>query len=261
LTSLAAARTGAPAEARHRLEAVGLRKSFGTRMVVKDVHLAVDSGEVVGLLGPNGAGKTTSFYMIVGLVRADAGTITIEGQRVERLPIHQRSRLGLSYLPQEASIFRKLTVEENVRAVLELQIGPDGRALKPALIEQLLDGLLEDLSIEKLRDSPAPALSGGERRRVEIARALATQPRFILLDEPFAGVDPIAVIEIQRIIGFLKSRGIGVLITDHNVRETLGICDRAYIISEGRVLAEGTPTEIVDNADVRKVYLGEHFRM
>ena len=245
----------------HRLEAVGLRKSFGARTVVKDVHLSVRSGEVVGLLGPNGAGKTTSFYMIVGLVRADAGEITIEGRRVERLPIHQRSRLGLSYLPQEASIFRKLTVEENIRAVLELQIDPDGKALKPALIEELLGGLLHDLSIDKLRDSPAPALSGGERRRVEIARALATQPRFILLDEPFAGVDPIAVIEIQRIISFLKSRGIGVLITDHNVRETLGICDRAYIISEGRVLAEGTPTEIVDNADVRKVYLGEHFRM
>ena len=245
----------------HRLEAVGLRKSYGARTVVTDVHLSVGSGEVVGLLGPNGAGKTTSFYMIVGLVRADAGQITIEGQRVERLPIHQRSRLGLSYLPQEASIFRKLTVEENIRAVLELQIDERGKPLKPALIETLLDGLLRDLSIEKLRASPAPALSGGERRRVEIARALATQPRFILLDEPFAGVDPIAVIEIQRIIGFLKGRGIGVLITDHNVRETLGICDRAYIISEGRVLAEGTPTEIVDNADVRKVYLGEHFRM
>jgi lipopolysaccharide export system ATP-binding protein len=245
----------------HRLEAVGLRKSFGARMVVKDVHLAVRSGEVVGLLGPNGAGKTTSFYMIVGLVRADAGEITIEGTRAERLPIHRRSRLGLSYLPQEASIFRKLTVEENIRAVLELQIDADGKALKSTVIDTLLDGLLRDLSIEKLRASPAPALSGGERRRVEIARALATQPRFILLDEPFAGVDPIAVIEIQRIIGFLKSRGIGVLITDHNVRETLGICDRAYIISEGRVLAEGTPTEIVENADVRKVYLGEHFRM
>jgi lipopolysaccharide export system ATP-binding protein len=246
---------------RHRLEASGLQKSYGARPVVQDVRLAVDSGEVVGLLGPNGAGKTTSFYMIVGLVRADAGEITIEGRRVERLPIHQRSRLGLSYLPQEASIFRKLTVQENIRAVLELQLGPDGKALKPALIEQLLNGLLKDLSIDKLRDSPAPALSGGERRRVEIARALATQPRFILLDEPFAGVDPIAVIEIQRIISFLKGRGIGVLITDHNVRETLGICDRAYIISEGRVLAEGTPAEIVENADVLKVYLGEHFRM
>ncbi len=245
----------------HRLEARGLQKSYGARMVVRDVHLAVGSGEVVGLLGPNGAGKTTSFYMIVGLVRADAGEISIEGERVDRLPIHKRSRMGLSYLPQEASIFRKLTVEENVRAVLELQIGPDGKALKPAVIEELLNGLLRDLSIDKLRASPAPALSGGERRRVEIARALATQPRFILLDEPFAGVDPIAVLEIQRIISFLKSRGIGVLITDHNVRETLGICDRAYIISEGRVLAEGTPTEIVDNADVRKVYLGEHFRM
>ena len=245
----------------HRLEAVGLEKSYGARKVVHDVHLGVDSGEVVGLLGPNGAGKTTSFYMIVGLVRADAGEISIEGQRIERLPIHQRSRLGLSYLPQEASIFRKLNVEENIRAVLELQRGADGRPLRPAAIEPLLDGLLRDLCIEKLRGSPAPALSGGERRRVEIARALATQPRFILLDEPFAGVDPIAVIEIQRIIGFLKRRGIGVLITDHNVRETLGICDRAYIISEGRVLAEGTPSEIVDNADVRKVYLGEHFRM
>jgi len=249
------------AAATHRLEAHGLQKTYGARTVVKDVHLAVDSGEVVGLLGPNGAGKTTSFYMIVGLVRADAGTISISGQRVERKPIHQRSRLGLSYLPQEASIFRKLTVEENVRAVLELQIGPDGKPLKPAQIEEQLDSLLRDLSIERLRASPAPALSGGERRRVEIARALATQPRFILLDEPFAGVDPIAVIEIQRIIGFLKSRGIGVLITDHNVRETLGICDRAYIISEGRVLAEGTPTAIVENPDVRKVYLGEHFRM
>jgi lipopolysaccharide export system ATP-binding protein len=252
----------APAAAvRHRLEAFGLQKSYGTRLVVQDVRLAVDSGEVVGLLGPNGAGKTTSFYMIVGLVRADAGEITIEGRRVERMPIHQRSRLGLSYLPQEASIFRKLTVEENIRAVLELQLGSDGRPLKPALIEELLAGLLKDLSIEKLRDSPAPSLSGGERRRVEIARALATQPRFILLDEPFAGVDPIAVLDIQQIIRFLKERGIGVRITDHTVRETLGICDRAYIISEGRVLAEGTPHEIVENPDVRKVYLGEHFRM
>ncbi|KQW68813.1 MULTISPECIES: LPS export ABC transporter ATP-binding protein [unclassified Methylibium] len=244
-----------------RLEARGLQKSYGARKVVKDVHLAVAAGEVVGLLGPNGAGKTTSFYMIVGLVRADAGEIRIDGAPIERLPIHQRSRLGLSYLPQEASIFRKLTVEENIRAVLELQFDERGKAYTKARIDELLDGLLHDLSIDKLRDSPAPALSGGERRRVEIARALATQPRFILLDEPFAGVDPIAVIEIQRIIGFLKSRGIGVLITDHNVRETLGICHRAYIISEGRVLAEGTPEQIVENPDVRKVYLGEHFRM
>ncbi len=246
---------------RSRLDAQGLAKSYGMRRVVTDVHVSVNSGEVVGLLGPNGAGKTTSFYMIVGLVRADAGEIRIDGREVQHLPIHQRARLGLSYLPQEASIFRKLTTEQNIRAVLELQIGPDGRALTPARINELLESLLHDLSIEKLRDSPAPALSGGERRRVEIARALATQPRFILLDEPFAGVDPIAVLEIQRIIGFLKARGIGVLITDHNVRETLGICDRAYIISEGSVLAEGTPAEIVENADVRKVYLGENFRM
>ena len=238
-----------------------MEKSYGARKVVKDVHLGVDSGEVVGLLGPNGAGKTTSFYMIVGLVRADAGSISIEGQRIERLPIHQRSRLGLSYLPQEASIFRKLNVEENIRAVLELQRDANGKTLRPTAIEALLNTLLHDLSIEKLRGSPAPALSGGERRRVEIARALATQPRFILLDEPFAGVDPIAVIEIQRIIGFLKARGIGVLITDHNVRETLGICDRAYIINDGSVLACGAPEEIVYNESVRKVYLGEHFRL
>jgi len=199
--------------------------------------------------------------MIVGLVRADAGLIDIDGQRVEKLPIHVRSRLGLSYLPQEASIFRQLNVEDNIRAVLELQQDEHGKRLSKAVIEQRLDQLLHDLSIEKLRTSPSLALSGGERRRVEIARALATQPRFILLDEPFAGVDPIAVMEIQRIIQFLKARGIGVLITDHNVRETLGICDRAYIISEGRVLAEGLPTAIIDNPDVRKVYLGEHFRM
>ncbi len=250
-----------PAPATSRLQAEHLRKSYGPRTVVKDVHLAVHAGEVVGLLGPNGAGKTTTFYMVVGLVRADAGEIHIDGQPVHGLPIHRRSRMGLSYLPQEASIFRKLTVAENIRAVLELQLDAQGRPLKTAGINALLDQLLRDLSIDKLRDSPAPALSGGERRRVEIARALATQPRFILLDEPFAGVDPIAVIEIQRIIGFLRSRGIGVLITDHNVRETLGICDRAYIISEGSVLAEGTPAEIVANAEVRKVYLGENFRM
>jgi lipopolysaccharide export system ATP-binding protein len=246
---------------RQRLEAEGLQKRYGARLVVKDVHLAVHSGEVVGLLGPNGAGKTTSFYMLVGLVRADAGQIRIDGERVEQLPIHQRARLGLSYLPQEASIFRRLTVEENIRAVLELQQDADGRPLGRRAIDEQLGALLADLSIERLRDSPAPALSGGERRRVEIARALATQPRFILLDEPFAGVDPIAVLEIQRIIGFLKARQIGVLITDHNVRETLGICDRAYIISEGRVLAEGEPAAIVENPQVRKVYLGEHFRM
>ncbi len=245
----------------HRLEARGLRKAYGSRIVVDDVGLSVTSGEVVGLLGPNGAGKTTSFYMIVGLVRADGGQITIEDQRIDRLPIHRRSRLGLSYLPQEPSIFRKLDVEQNIRAVLELQVGDDGRPLGRAAIDETLDRLLRDLSIEKLRTSPALSLSGGERRRVEIARALATRPRFILLDEPFAGIDPIAVIEIQRIIGFLKSRGIGVLITDHNVRETLGICDRATIISDGRVLAEGTPEEIVADAAVRKVYLGEHFRM
>jgi lipopolysaccharide export system ATP-binding protein len=244
-----------------RLEATGLQKRFGARKVVKDVHLAVGGGEVVGLLGPNGAGKTTTFYMVVGLVRADAGRILIDAQEVQGLPIHRRSRLGLSYLPQEASIFRKLTVEENVRAVLELQQDADGKPLKTDALEQQLEQLLAELGIEKLRDVPAPALSGGERRRVEIARALATRPRFILLDEPFAGVDPIAVIEIQRIISFLRARGIGVLITDHNVRETLGICDRAYIISDGLVLAEGTPQEIVDNPQVRRVYLGEHFRM
>lgn len=243
------------------LQAQGLKKRFGARTVVHDVHLAVNAGEVVGLLGPNGAGKTTSFYMIVGLVPADAGTIVIDGERVERLPIHQRSRMGLSYLPQEASIFRQLNVEDNIRAVLEMQLDDAGKALSRTVIEERLNTLLDDLSIARLRTSPALALSGGERRRVEIARALATQPRFILLDEPFAGVDPIAVIEIQRIIGFLKARNIGVLITDHNVRETLGICDRAYIISEGRVLAEGSPSDLVENADVRKVYLGEHFRM
>ena len=244
-----------------RLEAAHLRKSYGSRKVVKDVSLAVNKGEVVGLLGPNGAGKTTSFYMIVGLVRADGGRITLDGKTIENQPIHRRARLGLGYLPQEASIFRKLNVEDNVRAVLELQQDAHGKPLSKADVEQRLDALLADLRVEHLRLSPAPALSGGERRRVEIARALATNPRFILLDEPFAGIDPIAVIEIQRIIGFLKARGIGVLITDHNVRETLGICDHAYIINEGTVLAQGTPSEIVDNADVRRVYLGEHFRM
>ncbi len=251
-------RADAPAS---RLQVHGLKKRYGSRQVVQGVHLEVAAGEVVGLLGPNGAGKTTTFYMVVGLVRADAGEISIDGTRVESRPIHQRARMGLSYLPQEASIFRKLNVEENIRAVLELQRGADGRPLPAERIHELLEQLLRDLAVDKLRDSPALALSGGERRRVEIARALATQPRFILLDEPFAGVDPIAVLEIQRIIGFLKSRGIGVLITDHNVREMLGICDRAYIISEGRVLAAGTPGQIVANPDVRRVYLGEHFKM
>jgi lipopolysaccharide export system ATP-binding protein len=260
-TPSAAMRAAPPAATASRLDATGLRKSYGARTVVKEVHLAVGGGEVVGLLGPNGAGKTTTFYMVVGLVRCDAGSIHIDGVAVQHKPIHQRARLGLSYLPQEASIFRKLTVEENIRAVLELQIDERGKPLASQEIDRLLEALLHDLSLTGLRDSPAPALSGGERRRVEIARALATQPRFILLDEPFAGVDPIAVIEIQRIIGFLKSRGIGVLITDHNVRETLGICDRAYIISEGSVLAEGTPDHIIENPDVRRVYLGEHFKM
>jgi lipopolysaccharide export system ATP-binding protein len=244
-----------------RLQARHLKKAYGSRKVVHDVSVQVDKGEVVGLLGPNGAGKTTSFYMIVGLVRADGGQILIDGEDVTRMPIHKRSRMGLSYLPQEASIFRKLSVADNVRAILELQTDAQGRALSSAEVEKRLSELLADLRVDHLRDSPSVALSGGERRRVEIARALATDPRFILLDEPFAGIDPIAVIEIQRIIAFLKQRGIGVLITDHNVRETLGICDHAYIISEGRVLAEGTPDEIVANADVRRVYLGEHFRM
>lgn len=257
----AVATEAAAAPAGSRLTVRGLGKSYGARRVVQDVSLELCSGEVVGLLGPNGAGKTTSFYMIVGLLRPDAGSIDIDGQPVQHLPIHKRSRLGLSYLPQEASIFRKLTVGENVQAVLELQRGPDGKRLGKAEIERRLVHLLEQLHVSELRDSPAPSLSGGERRRVEIARALATQPRFILLDEPFAGIDPIAVIEIQRIIAFLKERGIGVLITDHNVRETLGICDHAVIISEGRVLATGTPADIVANPDVRRVYLGEHFRL
>ena len=243
------------------LEARHLQKSYGSRQVVFDVSVKVEKGEVVGLLGPNGAGKTTSFYMIVGLVRTDGGQILIDGEDVTRMPIHRRARMGLSYLPQEASIFRKLTVSENVRAVLELQLNAQGNPLNDAEINARLQALLKDLRVDHLRDSPSLSLSGGERRRVEIARALATDPRFILLDEPFAGIDPIAVIEIQRIIAFLKERGIGVLITDHNVRETLGICDHAYIISEGRVLAEGTPQDIVNNADVRRVYLGEHFRM
>jgi lipopolysaccharide export system ATP-binding protein len=238
----------------------GLQKSYGVRQVVSDVALEVASGEVVGLLGPNGAGKTTSFYMIVGLVPSDAGEIILDGVSIARQPIHRRASLGLSYLPQEASVFRKLTVEENIRAVLELQ-RENGKPLSKDRLDERLNTLLGELQIEKLRENQALSLSGGERRRVEIARALATNPRFVLLDEPFAGVDPIAVIEIQRIVRFLKERGIGVLITDHNVRETLGICDRAYIINQGAVLKSGTPDDIIADESVRRVYLGEHFRM
>ena len=237
------------------LRAVTLKKRYRSRTVVQDVSLSVQSGEVVGLLGPNGAGKTTCFYMIVGLVAADGGDIFVDNQNVTHLPIHLRARLGLGYLPQEASIFRRLSVEQNIQAVLELQGYGD------AQIQSQLDALLEDLHIAHIRHNPAISLSGGERRRVEIARALATNPRFILLDEPFAGVDPIAVLDIQKIICFLKERDIGVLITDHNVRETLGICDRAYIINAGSVMAEGKPDEIIYNEGVRKVYLGEHFKL
>jgi lipopolysaccharide export system ATP-binding protein len=237
------------------LRAEGLMKRYRKRTVVSDVSLTVESGEVVGLLGPNGAGKTTCFYMILGLVPIDRGSVTLDGEDLTHLPIFRRSRLGLSYLPQEASIFRKLTVAQNIQAVLELQ------GVEDEEVETRLEALLDDLHIGHLRTSPAISLSGGERRRVEIARALATRPRFILLDEPFAGVDPIAVLDIQQIIRFLKERGIGVLITDHNVRETLGICDHAYIINQGAVLAFGKPQEIIYNEAVRKVYLGENFRL
>ena len=245
----------------HHLSVNQLKKRYGARTVVKNVSFDVKSGEVVGLLGPNGAGKTTCFYMVVGLVGADDGQITLNNTPINRMPMHQRARLGLSYLPQEASIFRKLTVEENIRAVLELQRDEQGHKLTRARIAEELHQLVADLQIGHILHSPAPALSGGERRRVEIARTLATRPRFVLLDEPFAGVDPIAVIDIQKIIHFLVERNIGVLITDHNVRETLGICDRAYIISEGTVLAQGNAREIVDNEAVRQVYLGENFTM
>ena len=242
-----------------RLSAHNLRKKYKNRTVVTDVSFDVGAGEVVGLLGPNGAGKTTCFYMVVGLVAADGGEIRLingsEQTRMTHLPIHRRARLGLSYLPQENSVFRKLSVEDNIRAVLELQ------DLDEVDLETRLEELLEELHIDHIRKSIAISLSGGERRRVEIARALATRPSFILLDEPFAGVDPIAVLDIQKIIQFLKARDIGVLITDHNVRETLGICDRATIINAGTVLAAGQPYEIVDNETVRRVYLGEHFRM
>ena len=243
------------------LSASGLMKRYGSRRVVKDVSVAVKSGEVVGLLGPNGAGKTTSFYMIVGLVPPNGGKIELNGIDVTHLPIFRRARLGVSYLPQEASVFRRLSVEDNIRAVLELQTDEKGRTISKKEIETRLNRLLEELQITHIRTNMALSLSGGERRRTEIARALATNPRFILLDEPFAGVDPIAVIEIQRIVRFLKDRGIGVLITDHNVRETLGICDHAYIINEGEVLASGAPDDIVANEKVRRIYLGENFRM
>jgi lipopolysaccharide export system ATP-binding protein len=232
-----------------------LRKSYKTRMVVQDISLQIKSGEVVGLLGPNGAGKTTSFYMMVGLVSLDGGRILLDGKDLSRMPIHMRARMGLSYLPQEPSIFRKLTVSENILAVLQLQ-----EMTEEAMDEQL-ESLLEDLHITHIRDSAAVSLSGGERRRVEIARCLASNPSFILLDEPFAGIDPIAVIDIQKIIRFLSARNIGVLITDHNVRETLGICDRAYIVNQGHVFASGIPNDIVGNESVREVYLGKHFRL
>ena len=232
-----------------------LRKVYKKRTVVEDVSITVGSGEVVGLLGPNGAGKTTCFYMVVGLVACDGGDVYLDDQKITHLPIHRRAQLGVSYLPQEASVFRKLTVVENIKAVLELQhMAPDD-------VERRAETLLEELHISHIRNSSAASLSGGERRRVEIARALSTDPRFILLDEPFAGVDPIAVLDIQKIIRFLKERNIGVLITDHNVRETLGICDHAYILNEGSVLASGRPDEIIYNENVRKVYLGENFRL
>ncbi|MFP5409764.1 MAG: LPS export ABC transporter ATP-binding protein [Gammaproteobacteria bacterium] len=238
-----------------RVVAQGLKKTYGKRTVVHDVSFEVNSGEVVGLLGPNGAGKTTCFYMVVGLVAADGGSVRMDDHDLTHLPIHQRARMGLSYLPQEPSIFRKMTVEENVRAILEL------KSYTEAEREAHLGNLLEDLHIAHLRDASAVSLSGGERRRVEIARALAISPRFILLDEPFAGVDPIAVLDIQKLVHFLVERDIGVLITDHNVRETLGICDRAYIINEGRVLTTGEPEAIIQDDNARKVYLGENFRL
>ncbi len=239
-----------------RLVAEKLSKQYKGRRVVQDVSLDIESGEIVGLLGPNGAGKTTCFYMIVGLVPVDSGSIRLDDTDVSRLPMHQRARLGVGYLPQEPSVFRHLTVEKNILAILETRadLDDDGR-------QHLLEELLRDLHISERRDTLGISLSGGERRRVEIARALATAPRFILLDEPFAGVDPISVIEIQNLIRHLQKRGIGVLITDHNVRETLKICDRAYILSDGKVLTAGTPDRILYNEDVRRVYLGEDFRL
>ena len=238
------------------LTAAGLSKSYKSRQVVHDFGLALRPGEVVGLLGPNGAGKTTCFYMIVGLVATDTGQILLDGKDITALPMHERARRGLGYLPQEASVFRKLSVADNISAVLELR--PE---LNAAARERELGALLEELQVSHVAGQPGASLSGGERRRVEIARALAAAPRFMLLDEPFAGVDPISVGEIQRIVRHLKQRGIGVLITDHNVRETLGICDRAYILNAGRVLAQGSPDEVLANADVRRVYLGDSFRL
>lgn len=237
------------------LRVESLRKRYKARTVVQDISFVVNSGEVVGLLGPNGAGKTTSFYMVVGLVPLDGGHIILDGKDLGKLPIHQRAKMGISYLPQEPSIFRKLNVAENILGILELQKMSDEER------EARLEELLQELHITHLRYNPAVSLSGGERRRVEIARCLASNPRFILLDEPFAGIDPIAVIDIQKIIRFLTSRGIGVLITDHNVRETLGICDRAYIVNEGKVFASGSPEEIIHNDSVREVYLGKDFRL
>lgn len=238
------------------LHARGLRKRYKSREVVRDFGLDLNPGEVVGLLGPNGAGKTTCFYMIVGLVPADAGEIYFNDRLITGMPMHERAQLGIGYLPQEASVFRKLTVAENIMAVLELR-----KELSGAERKKEQESLLEELHVTHVAKQLGASLSGGERRRVEIARALAVEPRFVLLDEPFAGVDPIAVIDIQEIIRFLKNRGIGVLITDHNVRETLGICDHAYIINQGAVLAFGKPGEIIYNEDVRKVYLGENFRL
>ena len=239
-----------------RLRVEGLAKKYRSRQVVKDLSLEVSSGEVVGLLGPNGAGKTTAFYMIVGLVPTDAGRILIDDQDISKLPVHRRARLGVGYLPQEASVFRKLSVENNIRAILEVrpELDRDKR-------DEMLESLLDELHIGHIRNSVGQSLSGGERRRVEIARALAAEPEFMLLDEPFAGVDPISVLDIQRIIRHLMERNIGVLITDHNVRETLGICSRAYIVSGGSVIAAGTAEEILANQQVREVYLGQDFRL
>jgi len=233
-----------------------LSKRYRRREVLRGVSLAVASGEVVGLLGPNGAGKTTCFYMVVGLIAADDGHITLDGRDLTPLPMHERARFGVGYLPQEASVFRKLSVADNILAVLEMRRDLDHRQRG-----EQLERLLHELQISHLRENPGISLSGGERRRVEIARALAMEPRFMLLDEPFAGVDPISVIDIQRIVSHLAERGIGVLITDHNVRETLGICQRAYILSDGSVIASGSADEILANEQVRQVYLGEHFRL